>query len=106
MPSATAFESCIVKSVVKLWMFTGVLKNALPACCTPPLVSCRRESSRPVLPLKVMVAGAAANPLGKLMAGAAGPMVKVALATELLERLVAVAIALIVVVWFTAMGAA
>ncbi len=93
MPSPAGFESWIVKSVVKFWMFCGVVKNALPASFCPPSVSCNRVSSRPVLPLKVMDEAAAAKPVVKF-----GPMVNCAVTTGLLERPVAVASALIVVV--------
>src|SRR5580698_4111932 len=95
------FDCWKEKSVVKLWIFCATLKKALPASFCPPSVSCNRLSSRPVLPLNVIDEGAAAKPTEKL-----GPTAYNAIATGLLERPVAVAIAWIVVVWLTASGAA
>jgi hypothetical protein len=67
MPSAFALLNWKVKSLVKFWIFTGVLYQAVPASLTTPSVSCRRVSSRSVLPLKVMELAEALKPLGKLI---------------------------------------
>ena len=66
MPSAVASESWNVKSVVKLRMSIGVVKKALPAWFTPPLVNCKRVSSRSVLPLNCSPVGTL-KPEPKLM---------------------------------------
>src|ERR1700684_4066233 len=87
-------------------MFCGVLNQALPACCVPPLVSCRRVSSRPVLPLKVMTLAAELKPTGKLGAEpAATPMPSAALGCGLVVRVPEVAMALMVSLWLTVMVA-
>ena len=79
-------------------MFTGVLKNALPAWFVPPFVNCSRVSSRSVLPLNVIDDPAVANPFVKLIPVPPRVIVYVALATGLFDNPLAVAIALTVVV--------
>jgi len=46
-----------VKSEVKFLISIGVVKNALPASLLPPLVNCKRLSSRSVLPLNCIPTG-------------------------------------------------
>jgi hypothetical protein len=56
-----------VKSLVKFWIFTGVLYHALPASFAKPSVSCRRVSFNTVFPLKVIELAAELKPDEKLI---------------------------------------
>ena len=103
MPSAIASESWKVKSVVKLVMFIGVVKKALPASVCPPFVNCRRLSSRSVEPLNYMPVGVA-KPIPKLMVAALGLIVNVVATGGLSFRPGEDAIAVIVVVEVTEMA--
>jgi hypothetical protein len=51
-PSATAFVSWNVKSVVKLWTLTRLEYHAEPFSERPPFVSCSFAPSSVALPLK------------------------------------------------------
>jgi hypothetical protein len=81
-------------------MLTGVLYQALPASVARPSVSCRRVSSRSVLPLKVITLAAELKPTGKL-APVPAPIPYVALACGLVVRPGDVAMALMVSDWPT-----
>src|SRR5271154_3889115 len=102
-PSATALVSWKVKFVVKLLMFTGVVKNTLPASVSPPLVNSSWLLARTAVPLNCKPAEVA-KPEAKLMFGALALIVKVAVTAGLSLRPGEDAMAVIVVVEVTEMA--
>src|ERR1700683_1359299 len=68
-PSATALVSWNVKFVVKLLMFTGVVKKTLPASISPPFVSSSWLLARAAEPLNSKPVELV-KPVAKLILGA------------------------------------